>query len=342
MRNDTRQLFAGYLQQQQRLNGVTDATQKFDVQPSVQQTLENKIQESSDFLSRINLIGVREMKGEKLGLGVGSTIASRTDTSGDGERKTTDPTTLSAEGYECAQTNYDTHIRYAKLDAWAKFPDFQTKIRDVVNQRCALDRMTIGFHGASAAANTNRAANPLLQDVNVGWLAHIRAAAPERVLGDGAAEGHITYGSAGADYRQLDALVYDAYKTLLDPWYQEDPQLVAIVSRDLMHDKLFPLVNNNDAPTERLAADIVMSQRRLGGLQAIAVPYFPDGTILVTRLDNLSIYYQLSARRRAVIDNPKRDRVEWFESSNDAYVVEDYGLCALIENIEQAAPPAGP
>jgi len=342
MRNDTRKLFTGYLHQQQRLNGVSDATEKFDVQPSVQQTLESKIQESSAFLSKINLIGVREMKGEKLGLGVGSTIASRTDTSGEGERKTTDPTTLSAQGYECVQTNYDTHIRYAKLDAWAKFQDFQTKIRDVVNQRCALDRMMIGFHGASAAANTNRTANPLLEDVNIGWLKHIRTAAPERVLGDGAAAGHITYGGAGADYKHLDALVYDAYKSLLEPWYQEDPQLVAIVSRDLMHDKLFPLVNNNDAPTERLAADIVLSQRRLGGLQAVAVPYFPDGTILITRLDNLSIYYQLSGRRRAVIDNPKRDRVEWFESSNDAYAVEDYGLCALIENIEQAAPPSGP
>jgi P2 family phage major capsid protein len=337
MRNDTRELFTGYLQQQQRLNGVTDATQKFDVQPSVQQRLETNIQESSAFLSRVNIIGVREMKGEKLGLGVGSTIASRTDTSGDKERKTTDPTTLSSDGYECWQTNYDTHIRYAKLDAWAKFPDFQTRIRDVVNQRCALDRMTIGFHGERAAADTDRAANPLLQDVNVGWLAHIHATAPERILGEGAATGKVTYGAAGADYPHLDALVYDAYKTLLDPWYQEDPQLVAIVSRDLMHDKLFPLVANNDAPTERLAADIVLSQRRLGGLQAMAVPYFPNGTILVTRTDNLSIYYQLSARRRAVIDNPRRDRVEWFESSNDAYVVEDYGLCALIENIQAAA-----
>ena len=39
-------------------------------------------------------------------------------------------------------------------------------------------------------------------------------------------------------------------------------------------------------------------------------------------------------RRRAVIDNPKRDRIETFESSNDAFVIEDLGKACLIENIE--------
>jgi P2 family phage major capsid protein len=336
MHNDTRQLFNGYLEQQGRLNNVGNVATKFSVAPSVQQRLETRIQESSEFLKRVNIVGVREMKGERLGLGIANTIASRTDTSGAAERQTQDPTDLDADGYLCVQTNYDTHVRYAKLDVWAKFPDFQTRIRDAVNQRCALDRMIIGFHGTTAAANTDRAANPLLQDVNLGWLQLLRQRAAQRVMAEGEKQpGKVTYGGKDADYELLDGLVYDAYKNLLDPWNQEDPRLVAIVGRDLLHDKLFPLVEHNDAPTERLAADVVMSQRRLGGLQAIAVPYFPAGTVLVTRLDNLSIYYQLSARRRAVIDNPRRDRVEWYESSNDAYVIEDYGLCALVENIER-------
>jgi hypothetical protein len=34
-------------------------------------------------------------------------------------------------------------------------------------------------------------ANPLLQDVNKGWLQHLREAAPERVLHGGKAEGKI-------------------------------------------------------------------------------------------------------------------------------------------------------
>lgn len=334
MRNQTRVIFNQYLQRQAELNGVDNAATKFSVTPSVQQTLENKIQESSAFLGRINVTPVNEMKGEKLGLGVSGTIASRTDTSGAGERATSDIASLEKDGYECAQTNYDHHIRYATLDAWAKFPDFQTRVRNAVLQRAALDRIMIGFNGTSAAATTNRATNPLLQDVNIGWLAHIKAKAAARVLSEGSVAGRVRVGATG-DYKNLDALVFDAFNTLLDPWYREDPQLVAVVGRGLMHDKLFPLVNNNDAPTERLAADIVISQRRLGGLQAVQVPYFPEGKVLITRLDNLSIYFQEGARRRAVMDNPKRDRIEHYESSNDAFVVEDYGMCALVENIEE-------
>ncbi|HWX02513.1 P2 family phage major capsid protein, partial [Collimonas sp.] len=116
-----------------------------------------------------------------------------------------------------------------------------------------------------------------------------------------------------------------------------DTGLVVIVSRNLMHDKYFPLVNTKQAPTETLAADIVISQKRIGGLPAIAVPFFPDNTIFTTRLDNLSIYWQESARRRRVVEKPERDRIENYESSNDAYVVEDLGLGAVLENIVLAA-----
>lgn len=332
MQNTTRALFSQYLDRQAQLNSVPSADVKFSVTPSVQQTLETKIQESSDFLKSINIMGVDELKGDKLGLGISGPIASRTDTT-NGDRQTRDLTTLDNKGYECKKTDYDTHITYAKLDAWAKFKDFQVRITNAIIQRAALDRMLIGFTGTSAAATSDIVANPLLQDVNIGWLHHIRIDAPTRVMDDGQTAGQVKVGAAG-DYKNLDALVYDAYQTLLDPWYRNDPLLVAVVGRSLMHDKLFPLVSGQDAPTEMLAADIVRSQRRLGGLPAITVPYFPEGKVLVTRLDNLSIYYQNSARRRAVIDNPKRDRVEHFESSNDAYVVEDHGLCALVENIQ--------
>ncbi|WP_439587638.1 phage major capsid protein, P2 family [Hydrogenophaga sp.] len=332
MRNDTRVLFNQYLDRQAQLNGVGSAVEKFTVEPSVQQTLETKIQESSEFLGKVNIIGVDELKGDKLGLGVTGPIASRTNTETT-DRATKDVLTLDTKGYECKKTDYDTHIKYRTIDVWAKFKDFQTRLRNAIIARCALDRMLIGFRGTSAAATTNIGTNPLLQDVNIGWLQQIRANAAARVMDEGAEEGVVSIGEGG-DYKNLDALVYDAHKTLLDPWYRDDPGLVAIVGRNLMHDKLFPLVSNPEAPTEMLAADIVRSQRRLGGLPGATVPYFPDNTILITRFDNLSIYYQNGARRRAVIDNPKRDRIEHYESSNDAYVIEDYGLCTLIENVQ--------
>ncbi|OAK55058.1 capsid protein [Variovorax paradoxus] len=332
MQTATRLVFNQWLSRLSELNAVPSAREQFAVEPSVQQTLETKIQESSDFLKAINIIGVQELKGEKLGLGVSGPIASRTNT----DVKDRDPRsveTLDDNGYECKKTNYDTFIKYATLDAWAKFKDFQTRVRDQILKRAALDRIMIGFNGESAAATTDLAANPLLQDVNIGWLKHIKTDAPTRVMDHGATAGKVKVG-AGGDYKNLDALVYDAYQTLLDPWYRQDGGLVAVVGRDLMHDKLFPLVSDQNAPTEILAADIVRSQRRLGGLPGVTVPYFPLNKVLITRLDNLSIYWQESARRRTIVDNAKRDRIENFESSNDAFVVEDYGMCAMVENIE--------
>lgn len=333
MRNETRQLYNAMSAQIAQLNGVGSAAEKFTVDPSVQQTLESKIQDSSDFLKKINIIGVTEQSGAKLGLGIGSPVGSTTDTTAQ-DRATKDPTSLDENGYMCTQTNFDTHITYQKLDAWAKFPDFQIRFRDAVIQRQALDRIMIGFNGTSRAATSNPTTNPLLQDVNKGWLQKYREFAPARVMDEGANTGELRVGAAaGRDYFNLDALVMDAVASLVDPWHRDDTNLVAILGRDLLHDKYFPLVNTANAPTEQLALDTIVSQKRVGGLQAARVPFIPANAILITRFDNLSLYFQEGARRRAIVDNAKRDRIENYESSNDAYVVEDYGCGCLLENI---------
>ncbi|MGA4081102.1 phage major capsid protein, P2 family [Ralstonia nicotianae] len=331
MRNKTRRLFAAYKAEIAKLNGVDRADEKFSVAPTIQQKLETKVQESSDFLSRINVFGVTEQEGEKLGLGVSGPVASTTDTTQQ-DRQTADIATLDGRRYRCEQTNSDTHITYQRLDAWAKFPDFQTRIRDAIIKRQALDRIMIGFNGVSRAATSDRAANPMLQDVNKGWLQSLREQAPQRVMKDGATAGKLTVGEGG-DYKNLDALVFDVVNQVIEPWYAEDPELVVVCGRLLLADKYFPLVNANREPTQQIAADLIISQKRIGNLPAVRVPYFPANGLLVTRLDNLSIYYQEGARRRTILDNAKRDRIENYESSNDAYVIEDLACAGMAENI---------
>src|SRR3546814_11266213 len=87
MRNETRLLFTAYVSQIALLNGVADATTKFSISPAVEQKLEEKIQESSDFLSEINIVGVPQQSGDKVGVTVTRPIASRTNT-GAGNRRT--------------------------------------------------------------------------------------------------------------------------------------------------------------------------------------------------------------------------------------------------------------
>ena len=47
-------------------------------------------------------------------------------------------------------------LTYAKLDLWAKFQDFQVRIRDAIVKRQALDRIMIGFNGVKRAKTSNR------------------------------------------------------------------------------------------------------------------------------------------------------------------------------------------
>lgn len=337
MRNETRQAFNAYMNKIAQLNGVQDATEKFSVVPTIQQKLETKIQESSGFLSAINIVGVTEMSGAKLGLGIGGPVTSNTDTTSK-DRLTSDPTSLDEQLYLCRKNNADTHITYAKLDMWAKFQNFQARIRDVIVRRQALDRIMTGFNGVSYAADSDIGTYPLLQDVNIGWLQKYRDDAPARVMDEVVAASNKVNVYAGGDYENLDALVFDAVNSLIDPWFREDTELVAIMGRDLLADKYFPLINKDQPPTEKMAADVIISQKRVGGLQAVRVPFVPAGTMLITRLDNLSIYVQESSRRRHVEDNAKRDRIENYESANVDYVVEDYTNGCLIENIDTTAP----
>lgn len=340
MKKETRFKFNGYLTQLAKLNNVDvgDVTSKYNVDPSVSQTLETKIQESSSFLQQINIVPVDEQSGQRLGLGITGPIASTTDTT-QGERSATDPTFIDGDEYKCTQTNSDTLLRYEKLDLWAKYKDFQTRIRDAIVERQALDRIMVGWNGIKREKTSSKLLYPLLQDVNIGWLEKIRRESPvhvfSKIIGaDGAvASSTIKIGKTG-HFKNLDALVMAAVSEKIATWYQEDTKLVAITGSALLADKYFPIVNRDQPNTETLAADMLISQKRIGQKPAVQVPFFPPNAILITRLDNLSIYWQDGSRRRAVIDNPKRDAVENFESVNEAYVIEDYDCACLIENIE--------
>ncbi|NUF27022.1 phage major capsid protein, P2 family [Gilliamella sp. ESL0254] len=334
MRNETRKLFNGFKHRIAQLNGIDDASESFAVNPEVNQTLEKRTQQSSEFLSKINFEFVDAQEGEKVGVGVTGTTASTTDTTAQ-EREAVDISDLNQFRYRCEQTNYDTSIRYAKLDAWRHKKNFQTLLRDALIKQKALDRIMIGFNGTHRASTSNKTTYPLLQDVNKGWLQHYREDAPERVMNEGTVTpGKIIIASNGGDYKNLDALVYDAVENLIDPVYSEDTDLVVICGRGLLHDKYFPIANEADKNTEKVAGQILLAKKSIGELPAYRVPYFPKGAMLITSFSNLAIYIQNETARRQIIDNPKRDRIEDFQSANEAFVVERYDAGCLIENIE--------
>lgn len=337
MRKETRVIFNSYLQNQARLNNLTsdEVSTQFTIEPSVQQSLETVIQESSVFLKKINILGVDDMKGNPLLVGVNGTIAGRTDTeTGNKERNPRYVGQFQEDKYECVQTNFDTAFPYARLDQWAKFKDFQVRLTKAIAERQALDRIMIGFNGTEAAEETDRSANPLLQDVNVGWLEKVRTKAPDRTLTEVVEDsGKVTIGADG-DYKTLDGLVFDTVQ-MLDPWHRGNPELIVIIPRSMLHARFLSAVEKGgDSNQEDMAADAIMTRTRIGGLPFVDAPFFPDGKVLVTTLSNLSIYYQNGKRRRHIEEEPKKNRIAHYESSNEAYVIEDMGLVAMVENIE--------
>lgn len=336
MKNITRQKFNGYLANQAELNGVGSATEQFTVEPSVQQKIESHIQESSAFLKKINITPVTDQKGEALGLGISGGIASRTNTRGGNRRQPKNVGTVDRiYTYVCEKTDFDTAIPYRKLDAWARDPEFQNKIRDFVLNQQGIDRITIGFNGTHVATETDMEQYPLLQDVNIGWLQKYRDHAPESVMSESApGTNKITIGE-GEHYTNLDAVVKDAVDQLIDPIVRDDTKLRVILGRNLKDSRDFNMVNDNNTPTEVIAVNSLLMLDKVGGVQIEPTPpNFPADSILITPLDNLSIYYQDESRRRNHKDEPEYDRVAFYESDNEAYVVENYKAGCLLENVE--------
>lgn len=311
--------------------GVESARQEFNVTPTHAQTLNEKITLSSSFLQRINVIPVSEIKGEKVMLGTSGTVTGRTDTS-NADRVARNVLGLDGQGYELFETHSDVALKYASIDAWAKFPNFPQRYSAAVQKQIALDRIMIGWNGTSAAATTDRVANPLLQDVNKGWLQIAREQAPEQVLAQGAkVAGKIQIGATG-DYANLDALVHDV-SLMIDEEFRDGGDLIAIVGRELLaHDKAKLYAAQGDTPTEKERIEMAQVIATYGGLPTFTCPHFPSRGVVVTSWDNLSIYFQDTSWRRHIQENPKRSQVEDYNSRNEGYVIEQLGKFAAIES----------
>lgn len=332
MQKYTKQKLNAYVQTVAKQNDVEDATEMFNVTPVGTQRIIAAIRESNWFLNRINIISVKNQIGEAIGLGVSGMIASRTDTSGSGERTPKDYHGMTAMPYNCVQTNFDTAIRYATLDAWAHMKNFNSIVSSHTRKQIDANKITVGWFGKSVATTTNAAENPNGEDVNKGWFQAMRDYNADRLITEGVeASGVIKIGEGG-DFTNLDVAVLNV-KNLLHPACENDADLIAIIGSDLLaYEKAKFYEANGNKPTEKSKVEERQVIGTYGGLPAVSVPGFPSTGIMVTSYDNLSIYIQEDSIRRTVgKKNDAKDQVENFESMNMAYVIEQLEKVAAIE-----------
>ncbi|WP_409309018.1 phage major capsid protein, P2 family [Pectobacterium sp. B1J-3] len=347
MENITRQLFDQYIARQAQLNGVSSAAiaAKFAVDPTVQQRLEAAAQQSDTFLSKINVFGVTQQIGQKVLIGSKGPMAGvnngTTVRRNPGMNHTMEPF-----NYTCRKVNYDYGISYEQLDAWAHQPNFQPLISSAMARQMSLDRIMIGFNGTSYADPSDRAANPLLQDCGIGWLQKIRTEAAHRRISDVTitARDEDNKVIAKGTYGNLSVAVYDAKNSLMDEWHKRNPDNVVILAGDLLTTSNFPAINamsQTNPNTEALAGQLIVAQERVGNMPTFIAPYFPVNGVLITPFKNLSVYYQRGGLRRTIKEESEYNRVATYQSSNDDFVIEDYGNVAFIDGITFAQAENG-
>ena len=314
----------------------------FNVTPAVSQKLRGAVRLSNAFLNQIRFVTKENIAGETVGIGAGLT-ASTTDTKGGNGSVRRQPKSVhssEARRYLCQKVNFDTYIGYDDMDAWAHDPDYIKHINSQIITSRALSLITMGFNGKTRAANSDISAHPLLEDCAKGWLQKLREENPANVMGwetnaIGTTKKEVLIGK-GQAYTSLDAMVENALNELIDEEFADTGDMVVICNRRDLGDKYFTIINEaGTKATEINAAQVILSQRRIGGLQAIAVPYFPKGSMLITPLSNLSIYFHKNGHRRKLSDEPEYDRIADYQSENIDYIIEENQAACLIENIKQ-------
>lgn len=320
MKKNTRQLYGKLLAGMAKTYGinVADVSKEFAIEIPQETVLNDKIQESSDFLTRITMATVDDTKGQALEMGVEGLLAKRTEITGSVVRQPNMLGGPTGSSWEVAFTEFDVGIKYLTLDQWARYKDFFQRYMNAVRRQIALDKITIGFHGETRATTTDPVNNPLGQDVNVGWLKTIQTQAPARYMTQGAVIDVISVGAAG-DYKNLDALVYDLFAAI--PVEHRTGNEVVIVGAALVADDVSKGLTKNAGTATEKAVGITELSSTYGGLPAIQVPKFPDMGVLVTDLENLHLYNQEGRMRRNSVEESNANRVVDYISSNDAYAI---------------------
>lgn len=332
MKTKTKQLFTSMTLAIASTFGVTSASERFNVEPTLEQKLFDQVYESAEFLGQIQTQFVDDIAGQALTLSVNGGVTGRAGVEKDPTklRKTKDPHGLDKREYRCYPVEADVHLDWVTMDSWSKFPDFASRWRAHVRQAIALDIIKIGWNGTHAADETDIEAFPMMEDVNIGWLQLVRRDKPEHAISDGDQQaGEIRIGEGG-DYANLDMAVHDLLQAIPE---HKRIGMVAIIGEELQsHEKGKLYAKQAHTPSEKGLIELEQIIDTYGSLRCYKIPFFPQRGILITSFSNLAYYVQSGSVRMGVENNWKGKRVEDYQSRNDCFYIDDLEKIAFFES----------
>lgn len=318
-----------------KLYSVKDCTEKFSIQPAVQQRLEDEMLGSNRFLSLISNHLREQLKGQKVLMGVNGPISRRTPNRG--PRRPTDPLRLKQLKYSMEYIERDVELAWTKVDSWGgSFKDFYKRFRRHVIHQRSNDILMTGWNGQFYEETTDPEVFTKLQDNNVGWIQHMINVCPDNVLGlkpDGSID-PIKVGEGG-DFLNFEELVNYLLNDVISELHSERDDMSAIMGRELRNLQRATLYKNHGGhtgePTQNVLLDQVISQNTIAGCSIVQSAHFPLRSIMVTPLENISRYVQKgTARAKGPYDDHETKAIKDMLYQYESFQIEEVEACGVV------------
>lgn len=308
--------------------GVDAVNQFFSISAPMDTLLRDAIMASDEFLSLLNMQHVDQLTGQVVVTGVPGLYTGRKK---DGRFSREMGNT--GNKYELVEMDSGSHLPYHTLSAWGNSgseDEFNQRMQAFSNRSFAHDILRVGFNGTHAAEDTDPKTYPFGEDVAIGWHQIVKDRSAKQIVTDAVTLDR-SKPAGGTNFVGLDAAVTDLHMNLIAEEYRNHPDLVALISADLIGEDATSMMNRIDRPSEKVAAQLI--NREVGGLKAYSPPFMPSGRIVVTPVWNLHVYTQRNTEFRKSEWNDDRKRWENNYLRNSGYAVEYDELYASFDNV---------
>lgn len=279
--------------------------------------LRNAILESSALLKQLTVMDVPYPQGQVVTVGEGTLRTGRKKTG-----RFTKGSGISGNEFMLVETDSCCVITWEQLAVWGNSGS-QGQFIQMMNNTAVLnfatDMLRIGFNGTHIAEDSDPDTFQNGEDVNIGWHQFVKnwVAEDAKKRANRIITAPVRLG-VGGDYLSLDAAGSDLVRALPTK-YQDDPGLIILVGADLVAAEEVRLYNQEDKPTENVAAQKL--SKNIAGRPAIVPPFMPGKRMVATTLKNLQILTLMNSRRRKAEDVGDRKQFE-----NSYWRYEGYAL----------------